>query len=172
MTLDPENYISQLNNILSSYPDINIKDLILFKKFCRFYFSKSLSDAANCLAALENSYPESALTVEARRLFGEENSSPQSPNGNASNSSNISLANYPNPFNPLTKIAYSLPIASKINLTIYDILGREIAVLVNEQKEAGNYEVSFNASHLASGIYIYRLSTSNKVAVRKMLLIK
>jgi photosystem II stability/assembly factor-like uncharacterized protein len=65
--------------------------------------------------------------------------------------------NYPNPFNPTTEISYQLPVVSEVQLTVFDQLGREVAVLVNEKKEPGSYEVKLDASNLASGIYFYRL---------------
>jgi hypothetical protein len=80
--------------------------------------------------------------------------------------------NYPNPFNPTTVIKYSIPEASEVTLSVYDILGREVATLVNEKKEPGYYQVTFNAENLASGIYIYRLVTKNYTKSQKMLLVK
>jgi|GEM_PF-4589836 len=80
--------------------------------------------------------------------------------------------NYPNPFNPATIITYSLPKASFVTLKVYNILGREITTLVNENKQAGKYEVTFDASELPSGIYFYRLTAGNENLVRKMLLVK
>lgn len=68
-----------------------------------------------------------------------------------------SLSNYPNPFNPLTNITYSLPEAGHVTIKVYDILGKEIVQLVNERKNAGEHHYSFNASNLSSGIYIYNL---------------
>jgi Secretion system C-terminal sorting domain len=68
--------------------------------------------------------------------------------------------NYPNPFNPSTTIKYELPRASMVSLSVYDILGREVSVLVNESKNAGVYEVKFDASGLSSGVYFYRLQAS------------
>ncbi len=64
--------------------------------------------------------------------------------------------NYPNPFNPFTKIVYHLPKSSLVQFKVYDLLGREIASLVNEQKPAGSYEVNFDASDIPSGVYIYQ----------------
>ncbi|MCK6615819.1 MAG: T9SS type A sorting domain-containing protein [Ignavibacteriaceae bacterium] len=157
--IERENFNAKLDNILLSHPDIDIIDLILFKKFSYYLFGNNTSGAGDVLTLLENSFPNSSLTVQARRLFGVE-SNPQKPvTGSAYNSSTIILSNYPNPFNPVTKIAYSLPAVSRVRLTIYDILGKEIAVLVNEEKEAGEYEVLFDGSNAASGIYFYHLST-------------
>ena len=65
--------------------------------------------------------------------------------------------NYPNPFNPSTKIGYSLPFNSNISLKVYEVLGNEVATLLDEYKEAGSYEISFEASSLASGLYLYVL---------------
>ena len=90
--------------------------------------------------------------------------------------------NYPNPFNPTTKIEYSIPKSSLITLKVYDILGKEVATLVNEEKPAGNYSIQFIAENLSSGIYFYKLSVSafpsqdrqagNYFSVKKMILIK
>ena len=84
--------------------------------------------------------------------------------------------NYPNPFNPTTTIKYSVPIGvnshSPLQLKVYDILGREIAALVNETKAPGNYEINFNASNLASGVYFYRLQAGSFIQVKKMILMK
>ena len=80
--------------------------------------------------------------------------------------------NYPNPFNPETVIGYSLPAAGKVTLKIYDILGKEVAELVNEEKPAGQYEVKFNASKLTSGVYLYTLKAGNYTETKKMVLIK
>jgi uncharacterized protein (TIGR02145 family) len=80
--------------------------------------------------------------------------------------------NYPNPFNPSTTISYSLPQASMVNVTVYDMLGREVAVLVNAQLPAGNHTVAFDASQLTSGMYLYRLEAGNVSLTKKMTLIK
>ncbi len=85
--------------------------------------------------------------------------------------------NYPNPFNPTTTIEYSIPAvetrhALSVQLKIYDILGREIAALVNEKQQPGNYSVQFNAENLSSGVYFYMLETENFIAVKKMILLK
>ncbi len=80
--------------------------------------------------------------------------------------------NYPNPFNPTTMIKYSVPTKEFVSLKIYDILGNKVADLVNENKEAGNYEVSFDASNYPSGLYIYSITAGSFKQVRKMMLVK
>ncbi len=80
--------------------------------------------------------------------------------------------NYPNPFNPSTVIKYSVPKAQLVTLNIYNILGQKVASLVNEQKNPGNYEVTFDASKLASGVYLYKLASGNFVQIKKMMLLK
>ncbi len=80
--------------------------------------------------------------------------------------------NYPNPFNPITRITFEIPAASYVKLKVFDLLGKEVATLLNEVRQAGNYKVNFNASHLSSGIYFYRLETDNKVEIKKMTLLK
>jgi hypothetical protein len=80
--------------------------------------------------------------------------------------------NYPNPFNPQTKITFSVPEDSKVNLIVYDILGKEIKTLVNDNLTAGKYEVEFDAGNLSSGIYFYRLSAGKNSETRKLQVIK
>jgi hypothetical protein len=80
--------------------------------------------------------------------------------------------NYPNPFNPTTNINYQIPVDNFVSLKIYDILGAEVATLVNTNQTAGSYDVTFNASNLTSGIYFYKIESGNFVAVKKLMLIK
>ncbi len=80
--------------------------------------------------------------------------------------------NYPNPFNPSTIISYQLPVSSKVVLKIYDLLGREVATLVDDRQHAGNYSVKFNAGSLSSGIYFYRLVAGGFIQVKKLVLLK
>jgi hypothetical protein len=88
--------------------------------------------------------------------------------------------NYPNPFNPATTIRYNISEPSFVSLKVYDVLGNEIATLINEAKSAGNYEVEFDGTELSSGIYLYQLSAGNPepssgqgfVETKKMILLK
>ena len=90
--------------------------------------------------------------------------------------------NYPNPFNPSTTVKYSIPTRSKVLIKVYDILGKEVTMLVNEEKPAGTYEVEFNGHsglslggevrNLSSGVYFYKLRAGSFIETKKMLLIK
>jgi hypothetical protein len=80
--------------------------------------------------------------------------------------------NYPNPFNPTTKIRYQIPELSKVKLTVYDVLGREVTTLVNEEKPAGVYEVEFDGANLPSGVYFYRIEAEKYSETKKFILLK
>ncbi|MBE0571455.1 MAG: T9SS type A sorting domain-containing protein [Ignavibacteriaceae bacterium] len=80
--------------------------------------------------------------------------------------------NYPNPFNPSTSLQYAIGSRQFVTLKVYDLLGREVATLVNEEKHPGTYEVEFNATGLPSGVYFYQLIAGNYIETKKMVLIK
>jgi phosphatidylserine/phosphatidylglycerophosphate/cardiolipin synthase-like enzyme len=80
--------------------------------------------------------------------------------------------NYPNPFNPRTTVGFQLPVTSSVELALYDVLGRKVAVVVNGKKARGSYEVQINATGLASGVYIYRLTAGRNVASHKMIVLR
>ena len=80
--------------------------------------------------------------------------------------------NYPNPFNPATSIQYTISSKQNVQLLVYNVLGKEIATLVNEEKPAGNYEVNFDASKLSSGVYFYQLQAGSFVETKKMIIIR
>ena len=82
------------------------------------------------------------------------------------------LQNYPNPFNPSTTIQYRVSSNQFVHLKVYDVLGREVTTLVNEEKSAGNFEIIFDASQLSSGIYFYKMQAGSFVETKKMILIK
>ena len=90
---------------------------------------------------------------------------------NVPNSTKLSQ-NYPNPFNPSTRIEYTVPATGLVSLKIFDLLGREVTTLVNKERTAGSYSVDFNAAHLTSGIYFYKLTAGSNSIVKKMLLLK
>lgn len=80
--------------------------------------------------------------------------------------------NYPNPFNPTTKITYSLAQYSNVLIKVFDVLGKEVTILVNQDQSAGNYTIDFNASNLSGGIYFYQLQAGNFIQTRKMIVLK
>lgn len=82
------------------------------------------------------------------------------------------MQNFPNPFNPTTQIAFELPQQSNVRLAVYDMLGREVAVLVNETRSAGSHQVTWNAGNMASGVYLYQLTANGQSTTRRMLLMK
>lgn len=125
----------------------------------------------NGTIAYELSLPSGQMSYRAFRdewgtISGEHSSPDITP------SKYILYQNYPNPFNPFTKIKYQLAKNSNVTLKIYDLLGKEVATLVNESLKAGIYETEFNASNLSSGIYYYRLITGDFSDTKKMILIK
>ena len=82
------------------------------------------------------------------------------------------MQNYPNPFNPSTRINYSIPQSENVTLIIFNVLGRQITTLVNQEKPAGNYTVEFNGSNLPSGVYFYQIQAGSFMETKKMLLLK
>lgn len=91
---------------------------------------------------------------------------------NTSHESFVLTHNYPNPFNPSTKISYSVPKSNLVTIKVYDALGEEIATLVNEEKSIGTYEVEFNGRNLSSGVYFYRIQAGSFIDTKKFILIK
>lgn len=108
---------------------------------------------------------EDTLIVEANSIVA------VSENDNKVKEFNLSH-NYPNPFNPVTSIRYSLPKTSKVTLTVFDLLGRKVETLVNREKKAGRYTIKWNASKLSSGIYFYRIKAGKFTDVKKCILMK
>ncbi|MBI2417192.1 MAG: T9SS type A sorting domain-containing protein [Ignavibacteriales bacterium] len=129
--------------------------------------------------SLFNRARQDSFVVRADAIIFEE----AYPNGVAGENQNIlptefSLSqNYPNPFNPTTNIRFALPSDSKVDLRVYDILGREVAVLMTGDMRPGNYTITWNGRNgfnqqVATGMYIYRLRANNFVQTKKMLMIK
>lgn len=118
--------------------------------------------AQSAITLDQNTVTQSTNT-QATSIDGEENSLP----------GEFALSqNYPNPFNPSTVISYQIPVNTTVRLEVFNMLGQSVALLVNEQKAAGSHTVSFDASALSSGIYIYRLNSAGFNQTKKMMLIK
>lgn len=130
---------------------------------------------------LSPQYYSVQVTVQSKSAFGQNRLEKSfqfqvvisSVSGNAELPTEFVLSqNYPNPFNPTTTLSYQLPIAGMIRLTMYDALGREVAVLVNESKEPGTHQVTFDATHLASGVYLCRMTAGAFVDTKKVILLR
>ena len=111
----------------------------------------------------------------ATSIKGQKPSEPTSvepSEGEAVPSGHALSQNYPNPFNPVTTIAYELPEASHVTLTIYTITGQKVSVLADARQQAGHYRVLFDGSGVATGVYLYRLEAEGFVEAKRMLLLK
>jgi len=142
------------------------------------------------LTAQEKSKPLDILSsnvvfsnnTEANRTIQSSNTAPSVTNATVSATPKVETPkayqyklqqNYPNPFNPVTTISFSIAQRSEVVITVYDILGRRVKTLLNEVKPAGNYQVRFDASQLASGIYFYRMMAGkNYNDIKKMIVLK
>lgn len=188
LSLSESNYSQALNYynlIIQGYSNSSYSTKALFEKFyAAVNFAKDMTTASQLLTEIralnltDEEYLMSLASVEA--LFERINSD-QSQNFNKNNkvSSLLNIPteyglyqNYPNPFNPMTTIRYDLPKDSRVSLVVYNIAGQEIKTLVSKEQQAGRYEVQFNATSMASGVYIYRLQAGEFVKVHKMSLIK
>lgn len=130
--------------------------------------------AAESFSFITQQYPENGLSSHAENelsLLGYKVNKERNETIAAENLQ-FSSSNHPNPFNPITIINYALPSSRKVVIKIYDILGREVVELLNEEKQAGAYSVTFNASNLSSGVYFYSITAGNFRQVKKMILAK
>jgi hypothetical protein len=144
-----------------------------------FVYAKCLNDipqAKTILNVLEGKYPDDVLVRNGKILFLGE----MSPALKKQSENNVNLIpfsfslgnNYPNPFNPSTKISFTIPQKGNVKLRVFDLLGREITILADGVYEAGKHEVSFDAGNLPSGVYFYNLTTASSSISKKMLLLK
>lgn len=129
------------------------------------------------IRAVQTALPENLLSNYSNTasiiVSGEDPGKRNFGNYEVINISSIELfQNYPNPFNPTTTIKYSIPVSSQVSLKIFDIIGSEVATLVNEQQEAGTFLIEFDASKLTSGIYFYQIQAGKYLETRKLILQK
>jgi len=180
--IDKGNRLSRINDVINNYQGHGIVELALYDKFVYHYFEKQDKQNATTISKqLDQQFPLSWGAIEAHRVLGDtayfkinsyndpamqKTSSQQTPTEFAL------IGNYPNPFNPTTRISYQLPKNGFVTLKVYDILGREVASLVKENQKAGNYSIPFDASKLSSGIYIYTIRANDFIQSKKMNLVK
>lgn len=161
--------LKSLDRIIKDYADEDISAYaMLMKVNCYLFEEGSIEKAGAEVQELKSKFPESEFALEAERLLKESQRlqkgiiRPESEEKTAEMPVCFGLEqNYPNPFNPSTVISYQLPLSCKVELTVFDILGREIEKLVEGYQDAGKYSLSFNGSDLTSGIYIYRLKAKS-----------
>ena len=124
------------------------------------------------IASSDNLYQDYNSPICQGIQFGDCYVNKPSYNNNSKTSKYSLEQNYPNPFNPITNINYSVSSDGLVLLKVYDALGNEVAVLVNENKPAGSYTVEFNSGQLASGIYMYKLTSGKLISIKKLILLK
>ena len=161
--------------LINNYPN-SVNELTALYDLVVYYseIEKDVEKAKGFYSRLKEAYPKEDLT-----LFAEINLGVINEGGLKKETSNEKIpdkyylsAAFPNPFNPTTQIKFSLPVDEYVSLKIYDILGREVAQLVNEIKIAGEYEVTFDASQLSAGVYLYKIEAGNYKATKKLILMK
>jgi len=175
-----------LNDIVKLYPATSDAFYARLSMFYIYFYAGEYSKAEQVLAEMQSRSVEDEISINAaRQLLTFETGGAILSKGVKSSQSDDSieltlvqapqefeLSSYPNPFNPATKIRYRISHDGHVSLKVYDLLGREVATLVNELKQAGSYEVTFQASETASGIFVYRLESAGQMKVGRMLYIK
>ncbi|KUO61801.1 hypothetical protein APF79_12095 [bacterium BRH_c32] len=176
--------INNLTTILSKYNlNENIEKNTLFT-LGSFYtlFADNKTGADNYFITLKAKYPEDDLTSQIEIIKRMGNSlagdkkiilpNPEIKSETENNNEEISISNYPNPFNPTTTISFALPQSGNIKLIVYDALGREAAILADGMFEVGKHNIKFDGSNLSTGIYFYRITTPATIITKKMILVK
>jgi len=154
------NIIDTISSVDDLYANVNSDELISMK-----------FDTRNLPALSDGYVREYVIEVNGRYVKGD-NISTRKGNNEIPLTYKLSQ-NYPNPFNPITKIKFEIPKTQLVNIVIYDILGREVKRLVNNEiKQAGRYVVEFDGTNYASGVYFYRIEAGTFVQSKKMVLIK
>jgi len=154
-----------------------VNDILYAKGLIYTYNLKEVNKAKECFDEIvKNSSDKNLIELAENqlKLLGYEIKKEKKEDISKISNSKIEISNYPNPFNPTTVISYQLPEKIFVTLKVYDILGREVATLINEYQDAGSYKVEFSAEkyNLSSGIYFYTLKAGKNYVVKKMLLAK
>ncbi len=135
-------------------------------------FLNEKEKAAECLKELITSYPEHPLALSAASRLDRMDIEYTIPEGAESITSEFVVNNYPNPFNPVTRVEFSLPNAVNVKIEVYNSIGQLVKTLINKHMESGLHEIEFNAKGMASGVYMYRIEAGELQDVKKMIFIK
>ncbi|MBK8982102.1 MAG: T9SS type A sorting domain-containing protein [Ignavibacteria bacterium] len=190
VTLNP----GQFDSTSGPWPDVLAKSSsVPVNQLYELYRFRSFPDSSNSIGRIAPTYNVAVMGVDIESLRPAADSPPGSPvyrfvkgamdfvdgltdiepNSFAAIPERYSLSqNYPNPFNPTTKINFSIPKQGIVTLKVYDVLGKEVMTLVNEQKPAGNYSINFNAANLSSGAYFYRIEAGEFRDIKRMIILK
>ena len=176
-------FVNSINPDKGNLPVINYKNGgLLIARMKLETTADKFEDTPLDMKLSESKFKTKVFTYDGMKnieLLSSDDNSIEGVTGNSPKESSANLPtesalgqNYPNPFNPETKINYELPIANYVTLKVYDMTGKEIMTLVNENQNAGRYTATFNGSNLASGMYFYKITAGEFTFVRKMVLIK
>ncbi|MGD8779959.1 MAG: T9SS type A sorting domain-containing protein [Ignavibacteria bacterium] len=181
--IDEDNRVKYIDKVIEKYEGESVVKLAMFDKFVYYYFEEEDKEKARAISEeLDSQFELTRGAVDAHKILGDEKyyeievAEKQAQKDTVNQSSEeyeySLLENYPNPFNPTTKIKFSISEASNVTLKVYNTLGEEVKVLVNEMLQPGKYERIFDAGNLASGVYIYKLTAGKYREVKKMLLLR
>jgi hypothetical protein len=169
--------IETADNIIGKYKEDSdyLCGVLYAKGLIQAYDLNETVKAIECFSSIVQKYPENSIALLAENelsILGIEIKKDVKENSVAEDNLGFSTSSYPNPFNPTTTISYTIPKDGKVEIKVYDALGREVAILVNEVKPAGKYNVVFNAANLASGVYFYRITVNDLAVTKKIILMK
>lgn len=169
-----DNYV-RINELFSDEPGLH-KLALASLVYLYFEHLENHGEAARYFGELQTRYPDSETTFQLAGIYGRQLEGGSREDREQAESgtpmANELQSNYPNPFNPTTQITYKLSEPAQVHLTVYDMLGRRVAELVNGPVEAGSHTAAFDGSRLASGVYMYRLQSGGQVLTGKMMLVK
>jgi tetratricopeptide (TPR) repeat protein len=168
--------LSSLNSNKGETSDSSLTcDILYAKGYIYAHDLDNKDEAVKCFSDIMSNYPDNSLVTLAENeleLLGVDVGKIAKEKPKVENKPGFSTSSYPNPFNPTTIINYTLPDNERVVIKVYDILGREVKELVNEQKAAGTYSVEFDGSKLSSGVYFYTITAGQFSQTKKMVLTK
>lgn len=173
---DGQTYNLEVKNLTGKELNLSFEGLANYQDYQIFLVDERLNNATKLLEDLEIKIPANVKNNNYRLLIGTQQFIDANI-GNLTPSEFALYQNYPNPFNPTTKIRYAIPLLREderkmfVTLKLYDLLGNEVMTLLNEEKSPGNYEIEFDASGLASGVYMYKMQGGSFTESRKMVLL-